>query len=70
MENLATEKKKKEDLEMKARIALLNHYSSKSSNQVRNVLTIALGFFALVTAIEPLKLLFGDGAIPFFEYIL
>jgi phosphotransferase system glucose/maltose/N-acetylglucosamine-specific IIC component len=54
---------KEEELEQEARIALLNHYSSKSSNQVTNCLTIALIFFAFVTAIEPLRTLFGDGNI-------
>ena len=58
-------KDKREELEQRARIALLNHYSSKSSNQVTTVLTIALGFFALITTIEPLRTLFGEGSIPF-----
>jgi phosphotransferase system glucose/maltose/N-acetylglucosamine-specific IIC component len=53
--------KKEEELEQEARIALLNHFSSKSSNQVTNGLTIALGFFAFIMAIEPLRTLFGEG---------
>jgi hypothetical protein len=57
---------KKEELEQEARIALLSHYSSKSNNQVTNILTIALSFFALVTAIEPLRTFFGEVSIPNF----
>jgi hypothetical protein len=54
-----------EDLEQEARIALLQHFSSKSSNQVTSALTIALIFFAFATAIEPVKSLFGNWSIPF-----
>ena len=45
----------REELEQDARVALLQHYSSKSSNQVTNALTIALVFFAFVAAIDTLK---------------
>lgn len=53
----------KDELELNARDALLQHFSSKSSNQVTNSLTIALIFFAFVMAIEPLKNLFGNWVI-------
>ena len=57
--------KLKDELEQEARIALLQHFSSKSSDQVKNCLTIALGFFSFITAIVPIRTLFGEGSIPF-----
>ena len=50
----------KTELEQEARIALLQHYSAKSSNQVTNALTIALAFFAFVQTVETANSLFGS----------
>jgi hypothetical protein len=48
------------ELEENARIALLQSFSSKSSSQVTNSLTIALIIFAFVTAFEPFKDFMGN----------
>ena len=43
------------ECEQDARIALLQHYSSKSSNQVTSGLTYALVLFAFVASIDTLR---------------
>jgi hypothetical protein len=43
---------KDSELEQEARTALLQHYSSKSSNQATNALTVALAFFTFIESIE------------------
>lgn len=53
-------------LEQEARIALLQHFSSKSSNQVTNALTIALVFFAFIAALDALKSFIGNWLPLFF----
>lgn len=50
-----TEKEKKdydETLEQEARIALLHHFSSKSTNQTTIILTVALASFAFVQTLQ------------------
>ena len=57
------------ELEQDARIALLQHYSSKSSNEVTNALTIALIFFAFVAALEALTKIPADWAVFIFAIV-
>lgn len=56
--------------EQEARIALLQHYSSKSSMQVTNILTVALGFFAFVTSIGTLNNFLNSYTVIFSELVL
>jgi hypothetical protein len=56
------ERQRDAELEQDARIALLQHYSSKSSNQVTSALTIALIFFAFITAFDTLNRILGSWA--------
>ncbi|MGD0644046.1 MAG: hypothetical protein ABSA75_03980 [Candidatus Bathyarchaeia archaeon] len=51
------------ELEQEARIALLQHYSSKSSNEATNTLTIALVFFAFISALATLRTIPGNWVI-------
>lgn len=56
-------KKQETELKQDVRIALLQHFSSKSSNQVTNALTLALVFLTFVTAMNSVGELFVNWQI-------
>jgi hypothetical protein len=55
---------KREEREQEARIALLQHFSSKSNNQVTSALTIALLFFAFIQSANLIRAIIGNWSMP------